>query len=259
MCRFAAYLGAPTTLGHFLLEPDHSLYRQAIAPKELRYTTLNADGFGFGWYGEEDEPLLYTNPAPIWNDPNLGALARTLTSDLWMASVRSATVGNPVGHANTQPFKDMELLFNHNGLIENFHEQVMPAIAGELEPGIFATVRGNTESEFLFAWLRQILVEDGELSIDEAVRELLVRLDDLLDGATALLNLLVTEGERLYAVRHAVGDDCPSLYFTTDDELFPEAQLIASECMTDSGIWHPVPPHHLLIIDPEEPPELIEL
>ncbi len=259
MCRFAAYLGVPTTLGHFLLEPDHSLYHQAFEPRELRYTRLNADGFGFGWYGEEDEPLLYTNPAPIWADPNLESLARGLTSDLWVAHVRSATRGNPISHVNTQPFKDEELLFNHNGFIEEFHEQVMPAIAGELEPAYFAAIRGNTESEYLFAWLRQILSEDSELPIDQALRELLARIDDLLDGNKALLNLLVTEGERLYAVRHAVGDECPSLYFTTDDELFPEAQLIASECLTESGIWHPVPSHQLLIIDPEEPPELIDL
>jgi hypothetical protein len=29
--------------------------------------------------------------------------------------------------------------------------------------------------------------------------------------------------------------------------------------MTPSDFWHPVPEHQILIIDPEEPPELIDL
>ncbi|VAW77744.1 hypothetical protein MNBD_GAMMA13-583, partial [hydrothermal vent metagenome] len=50
MCRIAAYLGPPITLGMLLTEPPHSLLVQGWAPRELRYAKLNADGYGFGWH-----------------------------------------------------------------------------------------------------------------------------------------------------------------------------------------------------------------
>ncbi len=259
MCRLAAYLGNPVLLQTFLLDPSHSLYQQAWTPKELRYAKLNADGYGFGWYGDDDAPLCYTNPAPIWNDPNLPGLCKSLSSDLWIASVRSATAGNPVNHSNTQPFCDGDILFDHNGFIANFHEQVKASFCNELSADYLSAIKGSTESEYLFALLRQILDENEETPLEEALQTLMRRVEDMLDGNPALLNVLATEGDRIYAVRHAVGDDCPSLYFTTDDEQFPDAQLIASERMTASDFWHPVPEHQILIIDPEEPPELIDL
>ncbi|VAW79523.1 hypothetical protein MNBD_GAMMA13-168 [hydrothermal vent metagenome] len=71
--------------------------------------------------------------------------------------------------------------------------------------------------------------------------------------------MVVSDGERLYAVRHAIGDACPTLYYTTDDDAFPDGQLIASEPLTESGVWQSVPEHQILILDPEEPPELLSL
>lgn len=259
MCRLAAYLGAPVSLRQFLFDPPHSLFVQSWAPQELRYARLNADGYGFGWYGEEQQPLMYVNPAPIWADPNLPHLARALNSDLWIASIRSATAGHPVNHANTQPFCDNELLFDHNGFIEDFHEHVRPVLSEALAPAFLGAIRGNTESEYLFALLRQLLAEDGELPIEQALQELAARVDAWTGDRVALLNIVVTEGERIYALRHACGDPCPSLYYTTDDEMFPDAQLLASERLTDSGFWQSIPDHQILILDPEEPPELIEL
>ena len=89
MCRLAAYLGPEITLAHFLLQPRHSLLVQARQPQELRYTTVNADGFGYGWYAADQLPAAYTSPLPIWSDVNLQDLGRSLRSDLWLAIVRS--------------------------------------------------------------------------------------------------------------------------------------------------------------------------
>ncbi|VAW78849.1 hypothetical protein MNBD_GAMMA15-1321 [hydrothermal vent metagenome] len=259
MCRIAAYLGEPVALSHFLLDPPHSLEIQSWAPQELVYAKLNADGFGFAWYDRQDTPSVYVNPAPIWSDPNLPHLARTLESSLWIASVRSATSNNPVNHANTQPFVDSEFLFDHNGFIDKFHGVVQQNIMDQLSPEVLATIRGNTDSEYLFAALRQLLVDNSDLPVETALAELMENIADWSDGHRCLLNLVISDGERLYAVRHALGDDSPSLYYTTDDEMFPGAQLIASERLTDSSFWQSVPEHKILILDPEEPPELLSL
>jgi gamma-glutamyl hercynylcysteine S-oxide hydrolase len=260
MCRLAAYVGPPVTLERFLLNPPHSLAVQAWQPRELRYARLNADGFGFGWYGPDERPAVYRSPMPIWSDPNLGSLARSLSCDLWLGAVRSATAEQPTSLMNTQPFRDEELLFAHNGLIGEFARTVRPAIREYVEPAVESGVAGNTDSEYLFAVLRQVLAGDEEVSIEEAIGETMELVAEWTpEGTPALLNLLISDGERLYALRHALNDECPSLYFTTDDEDFPGGQVIASERLTETGFWQPVPEHHILILDPEEPPELLAL
>lgn len=259
MCRIAAYMGPPVALQTLISEPPHSLMEQSWAPRELRYARLNADGFGFGWYTEDGKPAVYVNPAPIWTDPNLPHLSRALVSDLWIASIRSASPGNPVNHANTQPFADAEFLFDHNGLIDDFHSRVRPRLQADLAPAYLQDIRGNTESEYLFAALRQLLNENLDMPLDEALGELMQRLDTWVGDCRSLITIVVSDGERLYAVRHAQGDACPTLYFTSDDDMFPNAQVMASEPLTDSGLWQSVPEHQILILDPDEPPELLAL
>lgn len=260
MCRLAAYLGPRIALQQFLLEPDHSLYEQSWAPHELKYARLNADGFGIGWYPAENEPAVYINQMPIWSDCNLPGLARSLFARLWVATVRSATSGFRSGLVNTQPFHHDGVLFMHNGYVEDFDLSLRGRIRRFLSTEIEAGIGGNTDSEYLFALLRQLLANDEELTIEEAMRAELVLIDEWLDGRKAFLNLLLTDGQRLYATRHALNAACPSLYYTTDDECFDEgAQLIASEKLTEGEFWQPVPEHHLLILDPSEPPELIRL
>lgn len=259
MCRLAAYIGTPIPLQRFLLDPPHSLVVQSWAPQELRYATMNADGFGIGWYAADGQPAGYHNILPIWNDTNLNALGRSLEYGLYLAMVRSATAGNPLGPGNTQPFLDRELLFTHNGYVGNFHAEMRLRIDRELLPEIHAGIQGNTDSEYLFALLRQMLHQDPDLTIEQALLNLCSRLAFWLEDTEALLNFVLSDGERLYALRHALNHDCPSLYYTTDDDSFPEGQLIASERLTGSDYWQPVPEHHLLIIDRHEPPELIAL
>jgi gamma-glutamyl hercynylcysteine S-oxide hydrolase len=260
MCRLAAYLGSPISLQQFLCEPSHSLYEQSWAPRELQYARLNADGFGIGWYDPDGEPAIYVNQMPVWSDINLPPLTRSLHASLWLAMVRSATSPFRSGPANTQPFSHDGVLFMHNGLVEQFDRSLRGRIRHFLSTDIEAGIGGNTDSEYLFALLRQLLTSNEELSLEEAMRAGVALIDEWLEGDRALLNLLLTDGERLYATRHALNGECPSLYFTTDDENFPEgAQLIASERLTEGEFWQPVPEHHLLILDPSEPPELIPL
>jgi gamma-glutamyl hercynylcysteine S-oxide hydrolase len=51
VCRHLAHLGPPSTLAALLLDPPHGLAHQAYAPADMRGGgTVNADGFGVGWY-----------------------------------------------------------------------------------------------------------------------------------------------------------------------------------------------------------------
>ncbi|MEU3969190.1 class II glutamine amidotransferase, partial [Streptomyces pseudogriseolus] len=54
MCRHLAYVGPAEPLGALLTGPPHGLYRQSWAPRRQRHGTVNADGFGVGWYADGD-------------------------------------------------------------------------------------------------------------------------------------------------------------------------------------------------------------
>jgi len=255
MCRLAAYLGPPIALQQFLIDPSHSLYRQASDPRELKYARLNADGFGFGWFAPDCTPAVYASPAPIWTDANLPALARSLRGDFWIAQVRSATAGSPVHQLNTQPFCDDSRLFAHNGFISDFHELVRPRLLQLLEPGCIAGIRGNTDSEYLFAWLRQILLHDTAVPAT-AMQLLFARLAEMIAHRPALLNIVLADRTGIYAARYALNHDCPSLYYSNADPDFPGGQLLASERFSQDPGWRTVPGQHCLVLRPDRQPEL---
>lgn len=259
MCRLAAYIGPEISLGQFLLQPAHSLVQQSWQPREMQGATLNADGYGFGWFAADNLPARFTHVMPIWADMNLATLGRSLHSDVWVANVRSATPEFLTNQANTQPFMDEEFLFLHNGRINDFGRVVRPRLRALLSPEIEATVQGNTDSEYLFALFRHLLAQNSDMAVEDGFAALLEALHDLTGDNAVLLNILLTDGERLYALRHALRAECPSLYFTTDDDDYPNGLLVASEPLTDSRFWQAVPPQHLLILDPDEPPQLLSL
>ncbi len=259
MCRLAAYLGPAISLQQFLIDPPHSLFRQSREPRELKYAKLNADGFGFGWFDPDGQPSVYTHTAPIWADGNLLALARSLHQPLWFAEVRSATAGNPVHPLNTPPFCDRQRLFIHNGFITDFHQEVRPRMLQMLAPAVIADIRGNTDSEYLFACLRQYLLEDTGLQPVPAIQRLYEQVAGMVGKKPALLNLALTDAGGIYAARYALNHESPSLYYTTTDPDFPGGQLVASERFSEDTGWETVPEHHVLVLRPDHPPELLAL
>jgi len=60
VCRHLAYLGPPVPLAALLYDPPHSLEHQSWAPRDMRGGgTINADGFGVGWYPPGADPVRY--------------------------------------------------------------------------------------------------------------------------------------------------------------------------------------------------------
>jgi gamma-glutamyl hercynylcysteine S-oxide hydrolase len=241
MCRLAAYAGPPLPLHRLLLDPPHSLYKQSYAPAEMQGAVLNADGYGFGWYDGDGRPRIYTCSQPIWADSNLQDLADSLQASLWLANVRSATPGQPVNQANTQPFRNGRILFLHNGYLEDFDAGLRQAFHRRLDPVIQAELYGNTDSEYLFALLREVLREQGNGDICAALTALSSALEPMLDGRRALLGMVVSDGERLYALRHGFNCPPPSLYACHQAPAFPNALVIASERLIPGEYWQPLP------------------
>lgn len=252
MCRLAAYIGPELSLGRFLLDPPHNLVEQSWRPREMTVGHLNADGYGFGWQAPDGTAARLTYPMPIWTDVNLPTLARSLRSGLWLAAVRGATAGFPVHHANTQPFAHNALLFMHNGHIEHFARTVRGAIRRLLDDDIEATIDGTTDSEYVFALLRQIGRHQREPGA--VLPELAGTLAQHAPGAL-LLNIILSDGQRLYALRYGRGAQAPSLYMTRDDPDFPDATLICSEPLTADLRWQAIPAQTAWVVSRGAPPQ----
>src|SRR5436309_3267119 len=78
MCRHLAWLGRPRSLAALVLEPPSSLLRQSWAPRRQRYGTVNADGWGVGFYVPgRSEPARWRAARP------LGADGTALASEPW--------------------------------------------------------------------------------------------------------------------------------------------------------------------------------
>lgn len=247
MCRHLAYLGPPLPLGALLFDPPHSLARQSWAPSDMRGGgTVNADGFGVGWYATGDEPVRYRGDRPIWADPTLPALAATTRSHAVLAAVRSATVGMPVVSSAAAPFTDGRWLFSHNGVVPGWPDTLVPLAAG-LPTRDLLTLDAPTDSALLWALVRHRLrraepVPPVAGTVPPVADTLAAVADTVTEVSAAVpgarLNLLLTDGQ--VAVATAVGH-------ALSVRAGHDGVLISSEPLDDDPRWQPVPDGHLVV------------
>ncbi|MGF7235575.1 MAG: ergothioneine biosynthesis protein EgtC, partial [Frankia sp.] len=70
--------------------PEYGLLRQSWAPRRMRHGTINADGFGVGWYAPEvrTEPAVYRRATPMWGDATFTSLSGAVRAGCVLAAVR---------------------------------------------------------------------------------------------------------------------------------------------------------------------------
>jgi gamma-glutamyl hercynylcysteine S-oxide hydrolase len=234
MCRHLAYLGPPASLRSLLIDPPHSLYRQAWAPRRQRHGTVNADGFGVGWYADGDPvPARYRRGGPMWGDPSLPDIARVTRSGAVLAAVRSATAGTAVGEQAAAPFGDGRWLFSHNGSLAGW-----PAVAEKIaNAGVLVSLEAMVDSAFLWALVLQRLRAGSPMAAALAGTIAAVE----AAGGTGRFNFLVTDGLTVAAT--ACGD---TLWYRAS----PGAVTVASEPDDDGPGWTEVPDRHVLTATP---------
>ena len=238
MCRHLAYLGPPRDLATLLLAPPHSLLRQSYAPVDMRGGgTINADGFGAGWYPDGGAtPIRYRRAIPIWTDTSFAALAGAVRSGAVLAAVRSATIGMPVTELACSPFTTGRWLFSHNGMVTGWPDS-MATLASQLPVTELLTLEAPTDSALLWALVRHRLVAGDPLgrALGRVTAQVLAAAPD------SRLNLLVTDGVTLAAtaVHHALA------VRVAEGEV-----QVCSEPTNHCAGWEPVPDCHLLTATP---------
>jgi gamma-glutamyl hercynylcysteine S-oxide hydrolase len=220
MCRHLAWLGQPRSLAELVLDPPSSLRVQSWAPRRQRYGTVNADGWGVGFYVDDQRrPVRWRSARPLWGDPSFASVAPVLRSGCVLAAVRSATVGMPIEESATAPFTDGRWLLSHNGRVDR---SVLPPAP-------------DAESTVDSALLAALVFHRGPERLKQTVKEVAA-----LDPA-ARLNLLVTDGTQLLATTW--GDTLSILRRA-------EGTALASEPWDDDPAWTDVPDRRLVEVTP---------
>jgi glutamine amidotransferase len=150
MCRWLAYSGRPIFLDTLVSKPCHSLIHQSQSATECLAAT-NGDGFGLGWYGAWEEPGLFRDAMPAWNDDNLKSLTHQISSPLFFAHVRAST-GTPTTRVNCHPFASGRWMFMHNGQVGGW-DRIRRRLEVRLSDARYHERRGSTDSEVLFLLL----------------------------------------------------------------------------------------------------------
>ena len=235
MCRHLAYLGPPATLRSVLIDPPHGLYRQAWAPRRQRHGTVNADGFGIGWYADGDPvPARYRRGVPIWGDPSLPDLARVTRSML--AAVRDASPRTAGGEQAAAPFAADQWLFSHNGRLEGWPDS---AAAHAPAARTLLSLEAMVDSAFLWQLVLEWL--QAGATMDTALAAVITAIE--AGGGSGRFNFLVTDGTSIAAT--AWGD---TLWYRRS----AGAVVVASEPGDDQPGWTEVPDRHSLTATPSQ-------
>lgn len=277
MCRFVAYLGERSILLDELLEkPINSLISQSKRARETP-SGINADGVGIGWYNLKisPKPGLYKSIQPAWNDENLMSLSANLKSTCFVGHVRASTVGDVI-RINCHPFCHENLLFAHNGTIRDFN-LLRQQVLAELEPHLFQSIKGQTDSEHFFALLLKYMDKSKHWmaafpeAFNQAIKRIKALKADIQNDNYIRLNVIMTDGKHLVATRYAYNKDPLSLYYAhgtlikhtegtlvnasplDPEEENPKAVLIASEPLTDCmDEWEEIPENSILLAGGQE-------
>ncbi|MBM43738.1 MAG: class II glutamine amidotransferase [Phycisphaerae bacterium] len=262
MCRWLAYIGSPIQMDDLLLKPEHSMIDQSRHARQSTYE-INADGFGAGWYGDSSEPGMYHDIRPIWNDQNFHEIARHVRSHLFMCHIRASS-GSAVVRSNCHPYRHGTWLFQHNGEINEFG-RIRHALVTKIDPDIFATMRGATDTEVMFQLALTFGLMDDPL---EGVRRMIEEVEEQREQHGVekpfLMTVAVSDGTTLWAFRHASHGTPPSLYHSHSRAALQEASgdrftlpddsvIVLSEPLDSVGEhWVEVPASSALVVRPGE-------
>ena len=266
MCRWLAYTGEPIHPSTLVLDARHSLVAQSLN-SPLGAETVNGDGFGIGWYplveGESVRPAQFRSTEPAWNDQNLRELCEAVETPMFLAHVRAAA-GPPIQQTNCHPFRHGRWLFMHNGFLAGFPE-VRRDLMLAVDPGLFADVRGTTDTEVLFHVALTYGLERDPIAAMRRALHLVEEVGHAHDVAEPVQGTFaIADGSTLWAFRYSTAGRSRTLFHSADmptlKRLYPDApqldrfgvssRVVVSEPLTDlPGVFEEVPESTVAIMD----------
>jgi gamma-glutamyl hercynylcysteine S-oxide hydrolase len=200
---------------------------------------VNADGFGVGWYAEDDpEPVRYRREVPIWADDSFADVARVTRTGALLAAVRSATDATSHDASAAAPFTADRWLFSLNGRLDGW-PALWTGLAATLPPAELLTLEARVDSALLWALVLHRLRAGA--GAEAALRGTFAAIEEF--GLTGRFNMLLTDRHSIAA--SAYGDTL--CYRETGD-----AVVVASEPTDDDDGWQDVPEGAVLSVSIDE-------
>lgn len=235
MCRFSAYIGTNKLLvDELIIKPKDGLYeRSKIANPKRR--AMDLDGCGLAWYDFDiDNRIgLFTSTKPLWQCNNLLNLSQKITSNCFLGHIRAANIG-AICEQNTHPFVMDNYAMAHEGQIENFGV-IKRSLINTLDEDLFLNIKGNTDSEHLFALIIQFLRQNSGNIIEATTKAIQWIIDNQKNQtAKARLNLIIIHQHEILATRFASTlHEATELYFCSkqDRNQSIESLMISSEAI----------------------------
>lgn len=238
-----------------------SFLKADLTFKELG--SKNPHGWGIGYY-ENGNPKIFKESNRIEKSLKSNDIIKQKISNIFLSHVRKSS-GTDIKYENTHPFGYERWIFAHNGTIDiknQMKEQLLPKYAKLL--------KGETDSEIFFYLIIQSIEQNKD--IIKGIKETIRFIKDNKENNTTSLNFLLTNGEKIYALRMAFKRDInyTLYYLNRDSEVFKEmnytseetklliyskslagekAVIICSEQLTVDEDWISLPNETLMIVD----------
>jgi predicted glutamine amidotransferase len=248
MCRLVAYLGGPISPEHLVFAGAHSLYEQSWSPRELLSGSVNADGYGVVWYAD-GRPARIAEARPIWYDGELAQTLSAISASCAVAALRNSTPGLPVDRSALLPLVLDRWAFVLNGFVPDFRRLHMRGLRSTLPDELYAKLRGVSDAETLF--LMAVAAMRNGASMVEALETTFHAVRERVGTQEAQLNMVLSDGERLAAVRASTVLMTNSLYVARWPPFAPEGVVLASEAPNAGAVWEPVDGHSWVEIEPD--------
>ncbi len=248
MCRLIAYVGAPVTPGHLVFDGTHSLCEQTWAPRELLTGKLNVDGYGIVWY-VDGRPARIAEPRPLWHDEDLKATLSATTSSCVLAAVSDSRLAGAVPRPLLPPLVHDRWSFVFAGSVPGFQRDHMRALRSELPDELYARLRGATEGETLF--LRALAAIGGGRTMVEALEAVARAVKARVGKEEAQLNMVLSDGQRIAAIRSSTVLMTNSLYLAKRPPFAPDGVTLVSEAPEGGAVWEAVDGHSFVEIEPD--------
>lgn len=263
MCRLYGFRSTtPQKVECELIRSQNSLIVQSHRDERGE---SNPHGWGLGTYGGS-EPCVERQAVAAYESEAFRWTAARVHSCQVMAHVRRATIGDP-RIENTHPFVHGRWLLAHNGDVKAFQMIRLRMLETMALPHRHA-IQGETDSEHVFHWLLSLREQQPEKPLLHVFRQGLQTVIDWSrqadPNAEVALNILWSNGEELVGSRlgrslwfverdtvHHCEVCAGALHAKEDPEVAYRAVVVASERLTTTEDWTPVPEDSLFRIGPD--------
>jgi glutamine amidotransferase len=199
MCRLYAFAATePTKVECTLVHAQNALLAQSRLDLSGHDHT---NGWGIVTY-EEARPHLEKQSWAAYHGEHFQRAAAKTYSKMVLAHIRRATVGASV-FENTHPFASGMWAFAHNGTVPGFRK-IRPKLLELTSKKRAAEIRGETDSEHVFAYLLTLIDREAEADLTRILAEASKTVAALAKAAkpnsTLGLNVMLTDGSQFFGI-----------------------------------------------------------